>query len=52
VPDPYTRLKGCPFYPRCPQMIPNICDQVEPKNVTANPMHTVRCHLYHEAAGS
>jgi peptide/nickel transport system ATP-binding protein len=52
VPDPYSRLKGCPFYPRCPQMIPNICDQVEPKNVIANPGHTVRCHLYHDASGS
>jgi oligopeptide/dipeptide ABC transporter ATP-binding protein len=52
VPDPYIRLKGCPFYPRCPQMITNICDQVEPKNVIANPGHTVRCHLYHDASGS
>lgn len=52
VPDPYSRLKGCTFYPRCPQMIPNICDQVEPKNVAANPGHMVRCHLYHDAAGA
>jgi oligopeptide/dipeptide ABC transporter ATP-binding protein len=52
VPDPYSRLKGCPFYPRCPQMIPNICDQVEPKNVIAGTGHTVRCHLYHDAVGS
>ncbi len=52
VPDPYQRLKGCPFYPRCPQMIPNTCDQIEPKNVMVNPGHMVRCHLYHEATGA
>ncbi|MGD0003560.1 MAG: ABC transporter ATP-binding protein [Anaerolineaceae bacterium] len=46
VPDPYTRLKGCPFYPRCPQMIPGQCDQVEPKNVEVKTGHLVRCHLY------
>ena len=51
VPDPYTRLKGCPFYPRCPQMIPGLCDQVEPKNVV-KPGHLVRCHLYTEPAAS
>jgi len=52
VPDPYTRLKGCPFYPRCPQMIPGVCDQVEPKNVGIKPGHLVRCHLYTEPAAS
>jgi oligopeptide/dipeptide ABC transporter ATP-binding protein len=52
VPDPYSRLAGCTFHPRCPQMIPDICDQVEPKNVQANPGHMVRCHLYHDAVGS
>lgn len=50
VPDPYVRLKGCPFYPRCPKMIPMVCDQVEPKNVYEKPGHMVRCHLYHGAA--
>ncbi len=50
VPDPYLRLKGCPFYPRCPQMIPGQCDQVEPKSIKVKPGHLVRCHLYTEAA--
>jgi oligopeptide/dipeptide ABC transporter ATP-binding protein len=48
VPDPYSRLKGCPFHPRCPQVIPDICDQVEPKNIKVSPGHMVRCHLYTE----
>jgi oligopeptide/dipeptide ABC transporter ATP-binding protein len=46
VPDPYSRLKGCPFHPRCPKAITNVCDQVEPKNVMVSPNHMVRCHLY------
>ena len=52
VPDPYTRLKGCPFYPRCPEMIPGICDQIEPKSIAADPGHLVRCHLYTETSSS
>jgi len=49
VPDPYARLTGCPFAPRCPAMIPDLCDKVEPKNVMAESGHLVRCHLYTEA---
>jgi oligopeptide/dipeptide ABC transporter ATP-binding protein len=49
VPDPYTHFAGCPFYPRCPEMIPEVCDQVEPKSINAKPGHLVRCHLYKEA---
>jgi peptide/nickel transport system ATP-binding protein len=52
VPDPYARLKGCPFAPRCPRVIPDLCDQVEPKYVQAEPGHFVRCHLYTETTGS
>ena len=49
VPDPYAQLKGCPFAPRCPKGIPDLCDQMEPKNILAEPGHLVRCHLYTEA---
>jgi peptide/nickel transport system ATP-binding protein len=49
VPDPYSRLKGCPFHPRCPKMIPMVCDQVEPGNYKVSPSHFVRCHLYSES---
>jgi oligopeptide/dipeptide ABC transporter ATP-binding protein len=46
VPDPYSRLKGCPFHPRCPEMIADVCDQVDPKVTLPQPDHLVRCHLY------
>lgn len=49
VPDPYSRLKGCPFHPRCPEFIADVCDQVEPGPVEPKPGHLVRCHLYSAA---
>ncbi len=49
VPDPYAHFTGCPFYPRCPDMIPEVCDQAEPKSFMAKPGHLVRCHLYKPA---
>jgi peptide/nickel transport system ATP-binding protein len=52
VPDPYKRLVGCPFAPRCPAFMPDLCDKVEPKNIQAEPGHFVRCHLYTETSSS
>ncbi len=46
VPDPYSRLKGCSFHPRCPEFIADVCDQVAPPSVTVGSGHLVRCHLY------
>jgi oligopeptide/dipeptide ABC transporter ATP-binding protein len=51
VPDPYTILKGCPFHPRCPDFIADVCDQIEPEQIEAQPGHFVRCHLYGGKAG-
>ncbi len=50
VPDPYARFMGCPFYPRCPEMIQDHCDVVEPQSILAEPGHHVSCHLYTESA--
>ena len=46
VPDPYTALKGCLFHPRCPDFMPDLCDQVEPGVSHVGPGHTVTCPLY------
>jgi peptide/nickel transport system ATP-binding protein len=46
VPDPYTRIPGCPFWPRCPDFMPGTCDEDEPDNVALEGDHHVRCHLY------
>ena len=46
VPDPYSRLKGCSFHPRCPHAIAGVCDAEEPQVLQVEEGHTVQCHLY------
>lgn len=40
---------GCPFAPRCPNVM-DICRQVMPVVTTTSPGHTVRCHLFPQDA--
>ncbi len=46
VPDPYAVPSGCPFWPRCDDFMPGICDREEPAYISIEPGHEVRCHLY------
>ncbi len=46
VPDPYAKIKGCSFHPRCPKMITGVCDAEEPVVTQPEAGHLVRCHLY------
>jgi oligopeptide/dipeptide ABC transporter ATP-binding protein len=46
VPDPYMRLRGCTFHPRCPEFIEGVCDRVEPPIAKVGLNHIARCHLY------
>ncbi len=48
VPDPYAIPQGCPFWPRCAHVMPDLCDQVPPDYVPVAPNHSVRCHLYRQ----
>jgi peptide/nickel transport system ATP-binding protein len=54
IPDPYVRVPGCTFHPRCPDFMPGVCDTVIPvETVLAGPtQHSVRCHLYDKEPGS
>jgi peptide/nickel transport system ATP-binding protein len=52
VPDPYARLRGCTFHPRCPEFIAGVCDQVEPPIAKVGQDHMARCHLYGTTAAS
>ncbi len=51
VPDPSVVPPGCPFHPRCPEVIPNVCNRIMPtmthiEGVDAE--RSVRCLLYEE----
>jgi oligopeptide/dipeptide ABC transporter ATP-binding protein len=48
VPDPYSKVPGCPFHPRCPSAIAGLCDTVLPEEtaIADKTNHSVRCHLY------
>jgi peptide/nickel transport system ATP-binding protein len=46
VPDPYSKVNGCPFHPRCPAHMPGICDVTMPDEILVGNRHSVRCHLY------
>jgi peptide/nickel transport system ATP-binding protein len=46
VPDPYSKVTGCPFHPRCPAHMPGICDVNMPDESLIGERHSVRCHLY------
>ena len=47
IPHPYNRPTGCPFHPRCPDVIPGVCDQHEPELHSIGDEHLVSCFLYH-----
>jgi oligopeptide/dipeptide ABC transporter ATP-binding protein len=48
VPDPYSKVSGCPFHPRCASAMPGVCDTIVPEEtiIAGDSTHTVRCHLY------
>ena len=46
VPDPYSIPTGCPFHPRCRQMIKGVCDVKTPPFLELEGDHKVRCVLY------
>ena len=53
VPDPFERLAGCPFHPRCGEVVPGRCDQGErPALVQSGPGQRNACLVRHGAAPS
>jgi oligopeptide/dipeptide ABC transporter ATP-binding protein len=46
VPDPRAIPPGCPFWPRCSEVLSGICDQSVPTMVSVGERHQVSCHLY------
>lgn len=46
VPSPSHVPPGCPFHPRCPQFMPDVCDQKLPPLYQLGSGQKVRCLLY------
>lgn len=46
VPDPYSKVKGCPFHPRCDSAMRGLCDVKVPGLTVVDKSHSVRCFLH------
>ena len=46
VPDPYSKVSGCPFHPRCNSAMRGTCDVKVPGVTMVEKNHAVRCFLY------
>ncbi len=46
VPVPINKPVGCDFYPRCPFVMPGLCDRIEPPLVPIEDDHRVSCYLH------
>ena len=45
IPSPANPPSGCVFHPRCPRVIPGVCDASEPPLADVSPGHAMRCHI-------
>lgn len=50
IPHPFNRPAGCPFHPRCVEVMPEICRRHTPKLQPVNSRQSVSCFLYHDVA--
>ncbi|MDQ3695830.1 MAG: ABC transporter ATP-binding protein [Chloroflexota bacterium] len=48
IPHPYNRPPGCPFHTRCPDVMPGLCNVVEPPLVSVAAGQLAACFLYPE----
>lgn len=46
VPSPFAVQSGCPFYQRCAERLPDVCNLARPPEIEIAPNHTVRCFLH------
>jgi oligopeptide/dipeptide ABC transporter ATP-binding protein len=49
IPSPFERISGCPFHPRCNQIIHGVCENQVPQITDFGNDHTAFCHLYNQA---
>ena len=46
IPHPFNRPAGCPFHPRCPEVIRGVCDQRVPELLPIGDRQRGSCFLY------
>jgi peptide/nickel transport system ATP-binding protein len=49
IPHPFNRPRGCPFHPRCGEVIAGVCDQRVPALRPVGERQQASCFLYHDA---
>jgi oligopeptide/dipeptide ABC transporter ATP-binding protein len=47
IPHPLGRPAGCAFHPRCPDVMPGVCDRQPPALRPVAPAQSAACFLYH-----
>jgi len=47
-PSPANVPTGCPFHPRCPRFMPDLCDLRKPELREVRPGHLAACFLYED----
>jgi peptide/nickel transport system ATP-binding protein len=52
VPGQFAKVTGCPFHPRCPDMIAGVCDVQNPRLLPAGGDGLVSCFLHHDPSGN
>ncbi len=48
IPHPFNRPVGCPFHPRCPDVIRGVCDQRVPDLLPVGDRQRASCFLYQD----
>jgi len=48
IPHPFNRPAGCPFYPRCLDMMPDKCNVNTPRLQQVTESQQASCFLYHD----
>ena len=48
IPHPFNRPGGCPFHPRCPEIVRGVCDQRVPALLPVGQAQLASCFLYHD----
>jgi peptide/nickel transport system ATP-binding protein len=49
IPHPFNRPAGCPFHPRCPDVMRGVCDRRVPELQAVDEGQLASCFLYSEA---